>query len=96
MPHGPLHGIKVLDFSIIYAGPYAGFHLADMGADVVKVEREWCGPERQAGPIVGMSKSPPPVAAPAPTLGRHTDGLLREAGYEDGEVAHLRKLGVIA
>lgn len=53
MPHGPLHGIRVLDCSIIYAGPYAGFHLADMGADVVKVEHELCGPQRQARPDRG-------------------------------------------
>ena len=34
----PLEGIKVLDISRAQMGPYAGVFLADMGADVIKVE----------------------------------------------------------
>ncbi|MGW4621916.1 CaiB/BaiF CoA transferase family protein [Streptomyces sp. NPDC004592] len=50
---GPLSGVLVADFSRILAGPYATMLLADLGADVVKVEgphgddtRSWMPPVR--------------------------------------------------
>lgn len=36
--HWPLEGVRVLDLGQVYNGPYAGFLLAQAGADVVKVE----------------------------------------------------------
>ena len=35
---GPLHGLRVVDASTLFAGPMAAMHLGDLGADVVKVE----------------------------------------------------------
>ena len=39
MSNGPLSGLQVLEFGQIAAGPFSGMLLADLGADVVKVER---------------------------------------------------------
>ncbi len=48
---GPLDGVSVVDFSQILAGPFCTMLLADMGADVIKVERPNGGDDtRRFGP----------------------------------------------
>ena len=43
-----------------------------------------------------MNASPWELRRPAPLLGQHTDEVLREAGFDDGRIAALRKKGVVA
>ncbi len=85
--------------------PVSAVHMPELMADdpqveamqmMAKLEHEVTGPQRLVGPILRMSKTPPVALLPAPSLGRHTDEVLREGGLSDGEIASLRDSGTVA
>ena len=49
-PNGPLAGLRVIELARILAGPWAGQTLADLGADVIKVESPAGDDTRNWGP----------------------------------------------
>src|SRR5512134_3858719 len=46
--HAPLEGVRILDLSRVLAGPLAAMTLADLGANIIKVERPGQGDETRA------------------------------------------------
>ena len=54
---GPLQGIRVLDFTRVLAGPAASLALADLGAEVLKVEPPESGDETRMFPPLRASES---------------------------------------
>lgn len=54
----PLHGVKVLDFTSVLAGPFSTRLLADAGADVIKVEAAEGDHKRTVPPMRGKHATP--------------------------------------
>lgn len=105
---GPLHGIRVIDFSRVLAGPYCTMLLADMGAEVIKIEQPGNGDDTRAwGPpylggqsgyylAVNRNKRGIAIDLKAPEGKQIALSLVREADIvvENFRVGVMEKLGL--
>src|SRR6478735_8802518 len=83
---GPLAGMRVLELAQIMAGPTAGMMLADMGADVIKVEKLPGGDDTRAfgGPRINGA------SAPFLMMNRNKRGIALNLKHEHGREILLR------
>lgn len=64
---------------------------------VIEVEHDACGPVKLVNTPFKFSESKPGFRSPPPTLGQHTDEVLREhLGFDDAQISSLRKKGVVS
>jgi crotonobetainyl-CoA:carnitine CoA-transferase CaiB-like acyl-CoA transferase len=84
---GPLAGLRVLELTQIMSGPTCGQLLADMGADVIKVEKMPGGDDARGyrDPAVNG------VSAPFMMMNRNKRGIAIDLKHEDGK-AVLRRM----
>ncbi len=84
MSKKPLEGIKVVDFTRLFAGPFCTMLLADLGADVVKIESPEGDPIRTQGPPFYDGKSMGFIA-----VNRNKRSIVLNTKNEDErEIAH--------
>ncbi|MGH6665013.1 MAG: CaiB/BaiF CoA transferase family protein [Pseudolabrys sp.] len=89
----PLAGLRVLELARILAGPWAGQILADLGADVIKVERKGAGDDTRGWgpPFVEGADGKPIGSAYFHSANRGKRSI--EADFEDAEGQRIvRKL----
>ncbi len=90
-PTGPLAGVKVLEVAQVVAGPTCGLMLADLGADVIKIERVPGGDDtrRMTPPEIGGE------SAAFMMLNRNKRGIALDL-KSDGGHAVMKRLAATA
>src|SRR4029453_13701585 len=86
-PRPPLHGVRVLELAHLIAGPICGMYLADMGADVVKVE----SPRAPAAGRPGYPRAVPNGGGVLPlTVNRNKRAICLDVKQSEGRAAFRR------
>ena len=91
---GPLSHIRVLDLSRVLAGPWAAQNLADLGAEVIKVERPGTGDDTRAWVppyIKDAHGNDTPEAAYYSSVNRNKKSVTLDIGKPEGQ-AIIREL----
>jgi crotonobetainyl-CoA:carnitine CoA-transferase CaiB-like acyl-CoA transferase len=83
---GPLAGMRVLDLSHVMAGPVCGLMLADMGADVVKIEKAEGGDDTRRMLPPDINGEP----AAFMMMNRNKRGIVLDLKHPDAKAAFLR------
>src|SRR3982074_1884934 len=107
LPPGPLAGFRVIDFGRFIAGPYCGMLLADMGADVIRIDRRQGSEDRYTGPVteggegggflsLNRNKRSLTLDTSKPDAGRIIDRLVTSADVvlANLPIAVMNKLGL--
>jgi crotonobetainyl-CoA:carnitine CoA-transferase CaiB-like acyl-CoA transferase len=91
---GPLEGVRVIDLTAMLAGPYATMLLADLGAEVVKVEPPRGDPTRGVGPF-RETDGPDGLAGYFQSVNRGKRSVVLDLKTDEGR-AKLRELARVA
>lgn len=92
---GPLSGVRVLEFGQIAAGPFAGSLLADLGADVVKVENPAGGDGMRSWPPLSSKDGGPPFSENFASLNRNKRSIAVDL-KDAPSMARLKQLAASA
>jgi crotonobetainyl-CoA:carnitine CoA-transferase CaiB-like acyl-CoA transferase len=92
---GPLAGLKILEFGQIAAGPFAGSLLADLGADVVKVEKPDGGDDMRYWPPMSAGEHGADYSENFASVNRNKRSIAVDL-KDAAQVARLKKLCGIA
>jgi formyl-CoA transferase len=96
MKHDTAEWIEILNQAGVPCGP---IYSIDQAFDDPQVKHlgivQKVGEVAYLGQPVTLSRTPSGVVAHPPKQGEHTEAVLRELGIKDGEIAELRKKGVV-
>jgi alpha-methylacyl-CoA racemase len=85
MSGGPLSGVRVLDLTRLLPGPVATLHLADLGADVIKIEDHGAGDYARI-----LGDGPDGVSVFYRSVNRNKRGLRLDLKHPQGRAVFLR------